>query len=234
MTSVETQEAECLHLAPKARWLITSSRRPNSKAHSIFDYPWLGLPTNNVWRPWEDQSRINSTLGGILHALTAAYLGERQVKSTKTDCSYRVRLHTDRAAGGKILPTCWTGHGRKISLKDLGGDEWDELALFRWNERGLSPRVFCDERTSWGLEDCLKQMGAFDRDVLKFAVERIMKKRVQRKREAKARMRMRHSQGTSSFPLLLRPSMILIDPSAFGRLYSPTVIEECRALKGTW
>lgn len=66
--------------------------------------------------------------------MTAAYLGERQCKRSKTDCRYRVRLHTDRAAGGKILPTRWTGHGRKIRLKDLEGDEWDELALFRWNE----------------------------------------------------------------------------------------------------
>ncbi|KAF6229501.1 hypothetical protein HO173_011541 [Letharia columbiana] len=76
---------------------------------------------------------------------------------------------------------------------------WDELAIFRWNQRGLSPRVFCDERTWWGLEDCLKQMAAFDRDVLKFAVERIMMKRVQRMMEAKARMKIRHSQGRGSF-----------------------------------
>lgn len=59
--------------------------------------------------------------------------------------------------------------------------------------------MFRDERTSWGLKDCLKQMGALDRDVLKFAVERIMKKRVQRMMEAKARMKIRHSQGRGSF-----------------------------------
>lgn len=123
--------------------------------------------------------------------MTASYLSERQVKRTKTDCRYRIKFHTDRAAGGKILPTCWTAHGRKISLKDLGDDEWDELALFKWNKRGLNPRAFRDERTSWGLRDCLKKMGTLDRDVLKFAVKRIIQKRAQRKREAKERMRAR-------------------------------------------
>ena len=91
--------------------------------------------------------------------------------------------------GSKILPTCWTDHGKKIRLNDLEDDEWDELALFKWNKRGLNPRVFGDERTSWGLRGCLKQMGAIDRDVLKFAVERIKTKRVRRKRERKASMR---------------------------------------------
>lgn len=104
-----------------------------------------------------------------------------------TDCRHRVRFHTDPKAGAKILPACWTRHGRKISLRDLGDDEWDELALFKWNKRGLNPRVFRDGRTSWGLRDCMKKMGAFDRDVFKFAVERIRKKRVQQKKEAKER-----------------------------------------------
>ena len=88
-----------------------------------------------------------------------------------------------------MLPTCWTGHGKKIRLNDLEDDEWDELALFKWNKHGLNPRGFRDERTSWGLRDCLKQMGAIDRDVLKFAVDRIKTKRVQRKREREASMR---------------------------------------------
>lgn len=87
--------------------------------------------------------------------------------------------------GSKILPTCWTGHGINVRLDDLEDDEWDELALFKWNKHGLNPRVFRDVRTSWGLRDCLKQMGAIDRDVLKFAVERIKTKRVRRKRERK-------------------------------------------------
>ena len=86
-----------------------------------------------------------------------------------------------------ILPKCWTDHGEKISLKDLGEDEWDELALFKWNGCGLEPRIFRDERTAWGLRNCLRKMDALDQDVLKFAVERIMKKRAQRKREARRR-----------------------------------------------
>ena len=133
------------------------------------------------------------------------------MKRTKTECLRRIRFHSDRAAGGRLLPTCWTGDGRKISLKDLGDDEWDELALFKWTKGELNPRVFRDERTAWGLRDCLKKMGHIDRDVLKFAVERIMKKRAQRKMEGKERMRMRmrmrkreqegwkHSRGRASF-----------------------------------
>ena len=33
------------------------------------------------------------------------------------------------------------------------------------------------------MRDCLKRMGALDGDMLKFAVERIMEKRVRQKRE---------------------------------------------------
>lgn len=94
-----------------------------------------------------------------------------------------------------MLPTRWTGHGKKVRLNDLEVDEWDELALFKWNKCGLSPHVFRDERTSWGLRDCLKQMGAIDRDVLKFAVERIKTKRDRRQREKKASMRSRAQAG---------------------------------------
>ena len=93
--------------------------------------------------------------------------------------------------GSKILPTCWTGHGKKVRLNDLEDDEWDELALFKWNKCGLNPCVFRDERTSWGLRGCLEQMGAIDRDVLKFAVERIKTERIRRKRERKTSMRKR-------------------------------------------
>lgn len=57
--------------------------------------------------------------------------------------------------------------------------------------------MFRDERTSWGLRDCLKQMSAFDRNVLRFAVERIMKKRAQRQREARERTRMRKREQAS-------------------------------------
>ena len=94
-----------------------------------------------------------------------------------------------------MLPTSWTGHGKKIRLNDLEDDEWDELALFKWNKHGLNPRVFRDERTSWGLRDCLMQMGAIDRDVLKFAVERIKTKRDRRQRERKADVRSRAQAG---------------------------------------
>lgn len=55
--------------------------------------------------------------------------------------------------------------------KDLGEDEWDERALFKWNEHGFKQQMFRDETTSWRSRDCLKRMGAFDRDVLKFATE---------------------------------------------------------------
>ena len=104
--------------------------------------------------------------------------------------------------GSKILPTCWTGHGKKVRLNDLEGDEWDELACFKWNTRGLNPRVFRDERTSWGLRGCLKQMGAIDRDVLKFTVERIKTERNRRKR---AQADLPHSNQQPNQPLMSVP-----------------------------
>ena len=61
----------------------------------------------------------------------------------------------------------------------MSGTSW---ALFKWNKPGLNPGVFRDERTAWGLRNCLKKMGEFDRDVLKLANEMIMK-RTQWKRE---------------------------------------------------
>lgn len=35
-----------------------------------------------------------------------------------------------------------------IILKDLGDDEWDELALFKWIKSSFKPRLFGDEWTS--------------------------------------------------------------------------------------
>ena len=103
---------------------------------------------------------------------------------SETDCCSRVTFHTRES---NILPKCWTDHGGKISLKDLGEDEWDELALFKWHGDGLKPRVFRDERTAWGLRNCLREMDALDRNVLRFSVDRIRKKRAQRKREMRRR-----------------------------------------------
>ena len=100
---------------------------------------------------------------------------------SETDCSHRVRFHTHIS---EMLPKCWTDGGN-ISLKDLGEDELDELALFKWNKGGLEPRVFRDERTACGLRDCLIEMDALDGEVLRSAVKKIMKKRAQRKRDAK-------------------------------------------------
>ena len=128
---------------------------PNSKVHAIFDYHWLRPRTNRAWQPWEDQHLIDSKLRGIPNPVTASYLSAQRVKRTKTDCRYRVKFHTDRAAGAKLLLICWTGHGRKFSQKE-----------------GIVV-----------VERLLKKKGAFDPDVLKFAVERIMKKRASRKRE---------------------------------------------------
>ena len=135
----------------------------------------MGRPVPDRFKP----SRHTLRSDGIL-------LNERLVKRTMTDCRYRIRFHTSRAAGSKIFPTCWTGHGKKVRLNDLEDDEWDELALFKWNKRGLNPRHFCDERNSWGLRDCLTQMGAIDQDVLRFAVETIKAKR-ERQRNASMR-----------------------------------------------
>lgn len=103
---------------------------------------------------------------------------------SKTDCCYRVTFHTHES---DILPKSWTDRGGDIGLKDLGEDEWDELALFIWNGGGLEARIFRDERTAWGLRNCLREMDALDWDVLRFSVDRIMKKRAQRKREARRR-----------------------------------------------
>ena len=103
---------------------------------------------------------------------------------SETDCCSRVTFHTHES---NILPKCWTDHGGKISLKDLGEDEWDELALFKWHGGGLKPRIFRDERTAWGLRNCLREMDALDRNVLRFSVDRIRKKRAQRKREMRRR-----------------------------------------------
>lgn len=156
------------------------------KSHSIFDYPWLRPRTDKAWRPWEDQYLIDSTLRGMPHEETASYFREWQVMKSKTDCYRRVTFHIHES---EILPKCWTDDGGKVSIQDLGEDEGDELVLFKWNGCGLEPRIFRDERTVLGLRDCLKELNALDQDVLRSAVEGIVKKRVQRKRENRKRMR---------------------------------------------
>ena len=70
----------------------------------------------------------------------------------------------------------------------MGENKWDELALLNWNQCELDRRVFHNDWTPWSWKDCLKQMGAFNRRVLKFAVERIMKERVQRDGEKDKRI----------------------------------------------
>ena len=149
------------------------------------NYPWFRPPKDRSWSPVEDQYLVDATLQALTITQISEHLSKDSfVKRSVPECRERIRFHTNRAAGGTLLPTEWIfgDHIRgefpksvavtEQMLKnkyDLGDDEYQELALFKHYGRYLYTRnyMFRDEISAARLRHCLKEMDGLDRRIFR-------------------------------------------------------------------
>lgn len=147
--------------------------------------------------PHEDYDLIDENLKGVAFSVIA-----EQLKYPESQCRERLIFHTDREAGGILLPVEWEVDDDSVAtIETLTDDEYEALALFKWKGRGLvtliagdegdgAPKsVFRDTMTAVTLRKCIAEMDEMDPGLFRSAVRVFRRRAAERRAHSRRRKR---------------------------------------------